>query len=377
MLSFKSVFMLWLSVWLGVLLSACDQPTTPDTLDLNAALGGVADQGFARAIEPHTFKFPAEHAAHPAFRNEWWYVTGNVQAADGRAFGYQVTFFRTALTPKPPRSPSAWVTHQVWMAHVALTDVQAQTHQHEQRFARGAAGLAGQADVPFKVWLEDWQIVGSNAGEFPWSVTVKTADFSLNLLLTPEKNPVLQGENGLSQKSSAPGNASYYYSFTRLKTEGEIRQGTARYTVSGQSWLDREWSTSALADDQAGWDWFSLQLNDGRDLMFYRLRLKNGQTDVHSAGKWVSPDGQAETLGAQAVKLKPLRYWQAASGARYPIAWELELPNPQHPLTIEALVEDQLMQTGIITYWEGAVRILDTDSQAELGRGYLEMSGYE
>ena len=172
------------------------------------------------------------------------------------------------------------------------------------------------------------------------------------------------------------GNASYYYSLTRLQTLGEIYRDGQRFTVTGESWLDREWSTSALGTDQAGWDWFSLQLHDGHEVMFYRLRKKSGETDAHSAGKWVLPEGAAQTLASDDVKLKPLRYWQAASGARYPVAWEMSLRQQGKRWRIEAVVDDQLMETGI-TYWEGAVRVVDADNGKLLGQGYLEMSGYQ
>ncbi|QQZ30980.1 carotenoid 1,2-hydratase [Thiothrix subterranea] len=359
-----------------LLLAGCSKTPEPDTFDLNAALGGVADARFTRALAPRAFQFPQDHAAHPDFRNEWWYVTGNVQTDDGRQFGYQVTWFRIALTPDKPVSASPWASNQVWMAHVALTDVQAGEHLHDQRLARGAAELAGQAVQPFRVWLEDWQMVGDGAGEFPWAIAVKAQDFTLNLQLRPQKPPVLQGDQGLSQKSSELGNASYYYSLTRLQTLGEIYRDGQRFTVTGESWLDREWSTSALGADQAGWDWFSLQLRDGHEVMFYRLRKKSGEVDAYSAGKWVLPEGTAQTLARDDVELKPLRYWQAESGARYPVAWEMRLPKQQRHWRIEAVVDDQLMQTGI-TYWEGAVRVVDVASGEVLGRGYLEMSGYQ
>jgi predicted secreted hydrolase len=362
---------------LMLLLIGCGKaPESDNAFDLNAALGGAADVGFARAVGQREFRFPQDHAAHPEYRNEWWYVTGNLQTASGRRFGYQVTLFRIALSPDKPVSPSVWATNQVWMAHVALTDVETGEHLHQQRLARGAAGLAGQSTQPFRVWLEDWQIVGNGEGEFPWAIAVKAQDFTLNLQLRPHKPPVLQGEHGLSQKSSEPGNASWYYSLTRLQTLGDIWRGNEHFTVTGDSWLDREWSTSALGKDQTGWDWFSLQLQDGHELMFYQLRKKSGETDPHSAGKWVLPDGQAEPLKVDDVALKPLRYWQADSGARYPVAWEMYLPKQQRRWRVEALVDDQLMQMGI-TYWEGAVQVVDADSGKLLGHGYLEMSGYD
>ncbi len=359
----------------GLLLGACDKVPTEAALDLTAALGGQAAQGFSRATEPRSFRFPRDHAAHPDFRNEWWYITGNLSDGQDQRFGYQVTLFRVALAPQSPRSQSHWATNQVWMAHVALTDVRANRHWHDQRLARGAVGLAGQTAQPFRVWLEDWQILGTSGGEFPWTVVVQTEQFGLQLQLQPVKPVVLQGDKGLSQKSEQPGNASYYYSFTRLRTEGEILKGDERVRVRGWSWLDREWSTSALGDGQVGWDWFSLQLEDQHELMFYRLRRHDGATDRHSAGKWILPDGQTRSLAAEEVNLQPLRYWTSSSGRRYPVSWQVTIPALQQQFIVEALVADQEMATGIY-YWEGAVQVTSAAKGESLGYGYLEMTGY-
>jgi predicted secreted hydrolase len=364
-----------LSLLLGLLVGACDKTPTESALDLSAALGGQAQQGFSRATEPRAFQFPQDHAAHPGFRNEWWYITGNLSDEENNRYGYQVTLFRIALTPKPPISQSNWATNQVWMAHVALTDVSANTHWHDQRLARGAVGLAGQTDHPFRVWLEDWQIIGTAQGDFPWTIDLQTKQFGLKLQLSPRKPVILQGDNGLSQKSSEPGNASYYYSLTRLYTYGEILKGTRRHGVSGWSWLDREWSTSALGADQAGWDWFSLQLEDQHELMLYRLRKQNGETDSHSAGKWVMPSGASQSLVATDVVMQPLRYWISPSGRSYPVSWKLEIPGLQKQFVVDALVDDQEMATGIY-YWEGAVKVFSAATDDLLGYGYLEMTGY-
>lgn len=362
------------------LLTACDQQPETIPFDLNAALGGVSDSGFERAVNPRVFQFPSDHASHPGFRNEWWYVTGNLDSDTGRRFGYQVTFFRIALSPPSEQLPSRsrWAANQLWMAHMAVTDVQGQQHFHDQRFARGAAGLAGQEGQPFRVWLEGWQMVGGNDAAFPWTVNVAANDFSLNLQLSPEKPIVLQGDAGLSQKSSGAGNASYYYSLTRLATAGELQLGKEHFTVSGQSWMDREWSTSVLGEKQVGWDWFSLQLDSGHDVMFFQLRNAAGEADENSAGKWVLPDGQAERLDMEQVVFQPLRTWCRSdeSSACYPVKWSITVPDKAINWTIEAVVDDQLMQTGI-TYWEGAVDVTDTSTGKVLGRGYLEMSGYE
>ncbi len=364
-----------LLIIVGLLLLGCNKSPTESNLNLASALGGEAEQGFKRAVEPRVFEFPKDHAQHPGFRNEWWYITGNLSDDENNHYGYQVTLFRIALTPQSPISNSNWATNQVWMAHVALTDVSAKHHAHTQRFARGAAGLAGQSDQPFRVWLEDWQILGTERGNFPWRIEVKTAQFSLALELRSRKPVVLQGQKGLSQKSSQVGNASYYYSLTRLQTRGEIIRNDQAIRVNGWSWLDREWSTSVLGADQVGWDWFSLQFFDQHELMFYRMRKHSGETDSHSAGKWVMPEGGTQALTADDMTLRVLRHWTSPSGRRYPVSWELRIPRLQQQLIVEALLDDQEMATGIF-YWEGAVKVMKGTSNELLGYGYLEMTGY-
>jgi len=360
---------------LTALIAACDNRTTEDSMAVGDALGGIAATGFTRADSPRRFVFPDDHAAHPDFRNEWWYLTGNLEAANGDRFGYQLTLFRIALAPGTPESESAWATHQVWMGHVAVTDITNADHRHAERYARGAVGLAGQSMQPFRVWLEDWQIRGDADGSFPWTIDVDAGNFALQLSVDPIREAILQGDKGLSQKGAAPGNASYYYSITRLATRGEVRIDDDTRAVSGMSWLDREWSTSALGDEQAGWDWFSLQLDSGEDLMVYRLRKNDGSKDEHSAGAWVDAQGVSETLQANDFSLREERFWTSDSGRRYPVAWTLDTNGRSPTLRIEALLDDQEMSTSI-RYWEGAVRIEAAATGQHLGRGYLEMTGY-
>lgn len=366
---------LLLALLLALLPAACGKKTDDPSMSVADALGGLSATGFARADRPRAFVFPDDHAAHPAYRNEWWYLTGNLETPDGERIGYQLTLFRIALAPGSPDSPSAWATHQLWMGHVAVSDIAAADHRYTERYARGAAGLAGQSMQPFRVWLEDWQIRGEADGSFPWSIDVDAGDFALQLTVDPRRAPLLQGDRGLSQKSASPGDASYYYSMTRLATRGDVRIGENTRQVSGMSWLDREWSTSALGDDQAGWDWFSLQLDSGEDLMVYRLRKKNGSTDEHSAGAWVDRQGTAETLRASDFTLREERFWTSASGRRYPVAWTLETGGRSPTLRVDALLDDQEMRTSV-RYWEGAVSVKAADTGEHLGRGYLEMTGY-
>jgi predicted secreted hydrolase len=344
-------------------------------IDVATALGGIADDGFLRADAPREFRFPEDHNAHPAFRNEWWYITGNLHAADGERFGYQVTFFRIALAPEVAARDSAWSTRQLWMAHVALSQIDRGRHQHDQRLARGALGLSGQETGPFRVWLEDWRIDGEVDGAFPWTLQVAAEDFDLALTLEPRREPVLQGDAGLSQKSAQPGNASYYYSITRLATTGTVTRDGQAVTVEGMSWLDREWSTSALGAEQVGWDWFSLQLDSGDDLMVYRLRNCDGGTDPHSAGLLLSAAGHRRVLAAEDFELTPRRRWTSPSGAVYPVAWSLRVPDEGIDLVVDARLDDQEMLTGV-RYWEGSVAVRSSPERADTGIGYLEMTGY-
>ncbi len=366
-----------------MLLSGCEPATEAGVSGSDSALtrrlGGDDVSGYARAMEPRALVFPADHGPHPDYRNEWWYLTGNLETAAGRRFGYQVTFFRIALAPPDPSVEarrSAWATRQVWMAHVALSDLDNRHHQADERFARGAVGLAGAEAEPFRVWLEDWQLLADPSGTGQtWQLQIETTDFSLDLALEPLKPIVLQGDAGLSQKGSEPGNASYYYSLPRLETLGNIQAGGEQFQVAGMSWLDREWSTSALGDDQVGWDWFALQLDDGRDLMFYQLRRTDGQLDPRSAGSLIGPDGTARRLRSTDVMLEPRRWWRSPDGARYPVSWHLEMPDGLR-YRIEAAFDDQRMET-TISYWEGMVDVLDAETGAARGRGYLELAGYE
>ncbi len=366
-------------VVLGVAINTMLRPTPqPDeSIAVGSVLGNADNAGFERAYQPRPFHFPADHGVHADFRNEWWYVTGNIHDATGRAFGYQLTLFRIALSSQLPVVDSAWRSRQVYMGHFALTDVNQQQHYSFERFSRGALGLAGAQAVPFRVWLENWQLSGGQTGAFPMRVRAQQDHVQLDLVLNPVKPVVLQGDRGLSRKSAEPGNASYYYSFTRLATQGAIQIDGQPFTVEGASWLDREWSTSALGLKQAGWDWFALQLDDGREVMFYRLRRKGGGTDPHSQGVIVARDGQVQHLQWMDVKLTPSGDWVSPkTGNRYPAGWQLQIPGHKMQLTVRPKVADQEMRL-TVRYWEGAVAVSGTANHQQIrGQGYLEMTRY-
>jgi predicted secreted hydrolase len=358
---------------IGLVIEACSKPRSiPSALPLSQVLGGDNTAGFLRAETERTFSFPADHAAHPGFRNEWWYVTGNLQSKEGRRFGYQVTFFNAAILSQDVVAiPSAWASDALWMGHLALTDVESGKHYAFERFTRENPGLAGVTSVPFKLWLEDWQLASVNAdADFPWQLHAGADNVRFDFVLTSSKLPVLQGERGLSRKNAEAGNASYYYSMTRLATQGELRLGDEVILLTGDSWLDREWSTSALGPNQQGWDWFSLQFNAGQELMYYNLRDGNGASDLFSQGNWTDIDARQTRITPADIRLAPLAQWTSPTGVDYDTRWRLQYGG--RSMIVEALVAGQYMALSI-PYWEGAVRVLDEATSTEIGWGYLEM----
>jgi predicted secreted hydrolase len=370
-------------LFLGLLLTGCQDAASPareegERLSVAETLGSEEQAGFARALEPRQFVFPEDHGPHPEFKTEWWYYTGNLQDESGRRFGYQLTFFRNALQPEAVKRESAWASQQIYLAHFALTDPESENFYYFERFSRSALNLAGATAEPFHVWLEDWSARSSGNNSLPMELYAKAGEVMIDLQLDSRKPIVLQGENGLSQKSAEPGNASYYYSMTRMPTRGEIQIDGQRFVVTGNSWLDREWSTSALGENQVGWDWFSLQFDDGRELMYYQLRLENGQPDPLSKGVLVAVDGSSERLRAEDLKLQVLDHWLSPhSGGQYPARWWLQIPGQQLDLEIVPQLADQELQTSI-RYWEGTVSVEGMAGKEKVsGYGYVELTGYE
>jgi predicted secreted hydrolase len=336
------------------------------------------DKGFARAIKPHVFTFPPDHGPHNQYRSEWWYFTGNLKNLQGRPFGYELTFFRFALKAQMPASKSAWRSNQMYMAHLTLTDVDQGRFYTDERFSRAGNGLAGASNKKYHVWLYDWTARTEGEADFPLRLKAKSGNFAINLLLTAQKGYVLQGDQGLSQKSREPGNASYYYSYPRLETEGSVTVGGKLFPVSGVSWMDREWSTSALSDEQSGWDWFALQLSDNSELMFYRLRRKDGRPDCNSSGSFVLADGSKISLKAQDVTIKALDSWKSPhSKITYPSRWRLAVPVQNLEVEVVPLLNDQELNVSY-RYWEGAVSVKGTKNGKLIsGQGYVELAGYK
>lgn len=368
-------------------------PQAPDTrLSLAEAMRSDT-VGFARAVDVRPFAFPRDHGPHPAFRTEWWYLTGNLDVETGSGtterVGLELTIFRIALAPDSARdavgSDTAWTTRQMFMAHFGFTDVAGRRFTADERFSRGGGGLAGAATAPFRVWVDDWEIdegPGGVAGALPTfrvRASTGTGDslVAVDLVLRAERPPVLQGNRGLSQKGPERGNASYYYSVPRLAATGTVTRGAQRQAATGRVWMDREWSTSALGPDEIGWDWFALHLDDGRDVMLYRLRRADGTAAPLSKGSLVGPgDRPLRVLRLADFDLRPVQTWTSPhSHAPYPIAWDVDVPSEGLALRVVAVMPDQELNVSV-RYWEGAVDVTDRASGRALGRGYLEMTGY-
>jgi predicted secreted hydrolase len=333
--------------------------------------------GFARAEGPRPFNFPTDPGPHDDYQTEWWYYTGNLQTDEGRHFGYQLTFFRRALIPPTERQAraSAWAADQVYLVHFALTDIEEERHRASERFARGAAGLAGAQANPYQVWLEDWQVEEVEPGVYRLRATQE--GLALDLRLVDRKGPILQGEAGYSQKGPQPGNASYYYSQTRLETSGEVRLADEAYPVSGLSWMDHEFSTSALALNQVGWDWFALQLDDGSELMVFQIRQVDGGVDPFSSGAFIAPDGETYRLSRDDFEIDVGATWRSPrSGATYPARWTITVDQVGLRLEVEPYLADQELNVSY-AYWEGAVGVQgERDGNPVSGTGYVELTGY-
>lgn len=340
--------------------------------------GGGDVSGFARATVPREFRFPQDHGPHIDFQTEWWYYTGNLVAEGGGHVGYQLTFFRRGLSPgRLTGRDSGFATNQVYFAHFAITDVGANRHREAERFSRGAAGLAGATGEPFGVWLEDWKAEAMNPDGSAVRLVAREGDMSLDLTVRAEKSIVAHGDGGLSPKSEAPGNASYYLSYTRMATQGRVTLNGETSEVSGVSWFDHEWSTSALGPNAVGWDWFSLQLSDGRELMFFRIRQQDGSIEPVSGGTLVEPDGRTIRLAGSDVQIEERSRWHSqASGGDYPARWRISVPSADMELTVEPWIADQEMRVSFV-YWEGAVRLAGASrGESVTGNGYVEMTGY-
>jgi predicted secreted hydrolase len=341
------------------------------------------------AAPGYQYSFPRDHAAHPDYRVEWWYYTGNLQSKSGRRFGYQLTFFRVGIS-RDLTNASKWALRDLYMAHFAISDIDRQSFQSFELINRAGIGWAGAdtlepyksseerhpPNVPIRVWNEDWV---ARIDENTHSLQASEEGYSINLKLVPAKPEVIHGENGISQRGPSPANASHYYSVSRAESTGQITIGEEIFDVSGLSWIDHEFGTSFLDEQKKGWDWFSIQLEDGRDLMLFQVRRVDDSIDSHSAGTLIDASGRNTHLGYSDFSLTPGGAWQSPGGANYPVTWNVDLPQYSLSLNVAAALPDQELRTNDstgITYWEGSIIVEDTKDRNIRGRGYLEMTGY-
>jgi predicted secreted hydrolase len=349
--------------------------------DVVSALSGEVDASFARAYEPIPLNFPRDHGAHPEYQTEWWYYTGNLADVQGNEYGFQFTVFRSALTPTMPARESDLATNQIYMAHFAVTDGSGNAHYSFERFSRGAGGLAGSTGEPaFSVWLESWGVTQPSPDLMHVQAQTETEDgelIAIDLQLRETRPPVLHGEAGLSQKGPEAGNASYYYSLVGLETTGSVTTGGRTVEVTGQSWMDHEFGTSALSANAVGWDWFSLQLEGGTALMLAQIRTVDGGAIGEFEGTLVMADGSQQRITSDDFTLETLDEWTSpTSGVTYPARWHLSAPAFALDLEITPLISDQEMKVSYM-YWEGAVNATGTLAGASVqGRGYVELTGY-
>ena len=338
----------------------------------------VAQASSWREAAPgYRFEFPRDHASHPEFKLEWWYYTGNVQTTSGRRFGYQVTFFRVGIDAAPA-NPSRWAVRDLFMTHLAVSDPAGHRYRFMERLSRSGPGLAGAATDRYRAWNEDWSASLDDAGRHV--IRAVERGTGVELVLDEGKPPAINGLNGISQKGAQAGNASHYYSLTRMPTRGTIVVDGERFEVTGDSWMDHEFGTSFLEKEQQGWDWLAIQLADGRELMLYQLRRADGSRDPRSSGTLVDRQGRATHLASQNFTLTPSgATFRAPSGAVYPIGWAIQVPDAQLTLDVTTPLADQELSTqgAGVSYWEGLIDVKGTSgANAISGRGYLEMTGY-
>jgi predicted secreted hydrolase len=335
------------------------------------ATGVVAADEYPRVVPGHLLQFPKDAGAHPAFRSEWWYVTGWVQDARGNSFGIQVTFFRNR--PRVAETnPSAFAPRQLLFAHAAIADARHGKLRHDQRAARTGFGLAEAREETTDVWIGDWSLQLVNDS---YVAKIAARDFQLDLHFSSTEAVLPQGEQGFSRKGEAPANASYYYSQPQLAVSGRVAIDGNGAAVTGVAWLDHEWSSEAMAIEASGWDWIGINLNDGGALMAFRMRDHSGRA-LWAGGTLRESNGTARSFEPNEVRFTERRRWRSPrTGVEYPVAMLVSVGNVEYAL--EPLMDDQELDsrtnTGTI-YWEGAVRA--TRAGQEVGRGYLELTGY-
>lgn len=344
------------------------------------AMALSAGERYRPALPGYIYQFPRDYFNHPEYRTEWWYYTGNVEAKDGRRFGFELTFFRQGLgnAAGADKPSNVWDTSQVWLAHLALSDIDGERFLNTERLNRSGGGIAGVDQERGRVWNGNWQARWTSAGQ---ELEAVADGFSFRFRLEAAKPPAIHGIGGVSQKSAGAGNGSHYFSQTRLETSGSIVVGGQTFAVQGLSWMDHEFFTHRMSSDQAGWDWFSLQFEDGSELMLYELRKKDGTADGFSSGTYIDGAGRTTHLAFSGFRLAPGTTWASPkTGARYPVAWKIEAPSLGLDLSLSTRLPQQELAGGSKAspvYWEGAVEVSGSKQGKPVkGKGYLEMTGY-
>jgi len=333
---------------------------------------------YKTALPGYRYEFPRDHFNHPDYQTEWWYTTGNLVAADGHYYGFELTFFRQGVDRDPGKT-EPWDIQDLYLAHLALSDLDGGKFCHSERTNRAGPGLAGIDAKQKRIWNGNWEIRWNGEEE---TLNVEDEKFSLSFSLHSEKPPVIHGENGVSQKAEGVERASHYISLTRLLTKGTIVMAGKSVEVHGTSWMDHEFFTHSMDSAQVGWDWLSVQLGDNTELMLYQFRRKDGSTDPFSSGTYVDAQGKSVHLTAADFRLVPTgETWTSGiTGAKYPVAWNMEIPRLGLKLAATTRLKSQELAGGskiAPSYWEGAIAIVGTrDGASVRGVGYLEMTGY-
>ena len=332
-------------------------------------------QSYAPALPGYHYQFPRDNFSHPDYQTEWWYYTGNLRAKDGHRFGFELTFFRQGVSQAPSSSP--WDVHDLYMAHLALSDISGKRYYATERLNRAGPGIAGIDAGRGIVWNGNWE---TKIGEKTHELRGLGDHFAFELEVSPEKPPVIHGTDGVSQKSEGAGHASHYISFTRMKSAGTVHLNGTQYQVDGDTWMDHEFFSDSMGSDEVGWDWLSVQLDDNTELMLYRLRHRDGSVDPYSSGTYVDSQGRALHLALRDFTMTAtgVTYKSQTTGATYPIAWSVAIPELKLQITVTTPLENQefISRFGP-SYWEGAIDISgQREDKAVHGTGYLEMTGY-
>ncbi len=334
---------------------------------------------YRTALPGYRYEFPRDHFNHPDFQTEWWYYTGNLKSADGHRFGFELTFFRRAVSRNPEKA-GTWDVKDLYLAHLALSDLDGGKFFHSERTNRSGPGIADANESLGRIWNGNWQIQWHGSDQ---ELNAIDQRFQLHLTLHPEKPPVIHGENGISQKAEGPGHASHYISLTRLATSGAIDLANRKMAVQGTSWMDHEFFTHQLEAGQTGWDWLSLQLEDHTEVMLFHIRRKDGSIDSYSAGTYIDGNGKTTHLRSSDFSLEPTgdRWTSPLTGATYPVHWKIAIPKlaieleASTPLASQELTSNTKLSPN---YWEGAIVLTGRrNSQPLSGLGYLEMTGYD